>query len=131
MQPGQRILPAAATGLASRANFRKAGRMSVGRDELLNVLEMMLEPLLLVASLWCLAALMEGGIGPQYMIPARHADRLGMGRALVPARRPLPPARRGPAAARAQARRTRGDECRQPRACPAPERRHLLERARH
>jgi putative colanic acid biosynthesis UDP-glucose lipid carrier transferase len=70
MQPGQRILPAAATGLASRANFRKAGRMSVGRDELLNVLEMTLEPLLLVASLWCLAALMEGGIGPQYMILA-------------------------------------------------------------
>jgi putative colanic acid biosynthesis UDP-glucose lipid carrier transferase len=63
-------LPAAATGLASRAHFRKAGRMSVGRDELLNVLEMTLEPLLLVASLWCLAALVEGGIGPQYMILA-------------------------------------------------------------
>jgi putative colanic acid biosynthesis UDP-glucose lipid carrier transferase len=70
MQSGQRILPAAARGLGSRADFRRAGRLSVGRYELLNVLEMTLEPLLLVASLWGLAALMEGRIGSQYMILA-------------------------------------------------------------
>ena len=70
MQSGERILPATASGLRSRAGFRKAGRMSVSRGELLNVLEMTLEPLLLVASLWGVALLMEERLGPQYMILA-------------------------------------------------------------
>jgi putative colanic acid biosynthesis UDP-glucose lipid carrier transferase len=63
-------LPAAASGLRSRAGFRKAGRMSMSRDQLLNMLEMTLEPLLLVASLWGVALLMERSVGPQYMILA-------------------------------------------------------------
>src|SRR5438477_4679395 len=36
----------------ARVAFRRAGRMSVGRAQLLNVLEMTLEPLVLVLSLW-------------------------------------------------------------------------------
>jgi len=35
--------------------FRKAGRMSLGRDKLLNLVEIALEPLLLVGSLWVIA----------------------------------------------------------------------------
>src|SRR5882672_2597335 len=93
MQPGQRILPAAATGLASRANFRKAGRMSVGRDQLLNVLEMTLEPLVLVASLWGVALLREGRLGAPHMLlalvvfsltfPSEARLRYGRGRVIV------------------------------------------------
>src|SRR6267142_2138597 len=70
MQSGQRILPATASALGSRARFRKSGRMALGRDELLSLLEMALEPLMLVASLWGLAALMEGRVAPHYVILA-------------------------------------------------------------
>src|SRR5947207_9616248 len=41
----------------ARVAFRRAGRMSVGRAQLLNVLEMTLEPLVLVLSLWGVALL--------------------------------------------------------------------------
>jgi putative colanic acid biosynthesis UDP-glucose lipid carrier transferase len=56
--------------LRSRAAFRKAGRMSLGRDQLLNVLEMTLEPVLLVAALWGVVLLREGRLGAQHMILA-------------------------------------------------------------
>src|ERR1700740_3050836 len=146
MQSGQRSLPARASALGARARFRRAGRMALGRDELLSVLEMALEPLVLVAALWAGAALMEGRVAPHYMIlalvvfsltfpsearlchsrgrvivgiltgspglarprrpaarlrlgqrlpallPSRDADRLGVGRAVVPDRRAFPPA---------------------------------------
>jgi Undecaprenyl-phosphate glucose phosphotransferase len=36
--------------------FRKAGRISIGRDRLLNVIEIALEPALLIAALWISAA---------------------------------------------------------------------------
>ena len=71
MQSGQRSLPAAsALGARPRAQFRRAGRMALGRDELLSVLEMALEPLVLVASLWGVAWLMEGRLAPHYVILA-------------------------------------------------------------
>jgi putative colanic acid biosynthesis UDP-glucose lipid carrier transferase len=70
MQSGERSLTGAVTALRSRTAFRKAGRMSVGRDQLLNVLEMTLEPVLLVAALWGVALLREGRLGAPHMILA-------------------------------------------------------------
>ena len=58
------------TQLATRFIFRKADRMSVGRDQLLNLLEITLEPLVLVLSLWGLALLMEGQLRAPYVILA-------------------------------------------------------------
>src|SRR5438067_6043195 len=63
--------PAAAlAGLHARPAFAKAGRMSVARAPLLGVVEMIFEPLVLVASLWVVAASIEGRLRPQYMILA-------------------------------------------------------------
>jgi putative colanic acid biosynthesis UDP-glucose lipid carrier transferase len=56
--------------IASPAGFRPAGRMSIGRDRLLNVLEMALEPLVLVCTLWAVATVLEGGIGAPHVILA-------------------------------------------------------------
>ena len=57
-------------GIATPIAFRKAGRMSIGRDRLLNVLEMALEPLVLVLSLWAVALAVEGRLGAPHMILA-------------------------------------------------------------
>ncbi len=68
-----RLQPTPATALAglhARPAFAKAGRMSVARAPLLNVVEMILEPLILVASLWAVAYVLEGRLRPQYMILA-------------------------------------------------------------
>src|SRR4030088_1494338 len=54
----------------ARVAFRRAGRMSVGRAQLLNVLEMTLEPLVLVLSLWGVAMLIEGQLRAPHMILA-------------------------------------------------------------
>jgi putative colanic acid biosynthesis UDP-glucose lipid carrier transferase len=63
--------PAAAlAGLDARPAFAKAGRMSLARAPLLNVVEMIFEPLVLVLSLWAVAAEIEGMLRPQYMILA-------------------------------------------------------------
>jgi putative colanic acid biosynthesis UDP-glucose lipid carrier transferase len=63
--------PAAAlAGLHARPAFAKAGRMSLARTPLLNVVEMVFEPLILVASLWAVAYVLEGRLRPQYMILA-------------------------------------------------------------
>jgi putative colanic acid biosynthesis UDP-glucose lipid carrier transferase len=70
IQSGERSWAGAVVRARSRAAFRKAGRMSVGRDQLLNVLEMTLEPLVLVASLWGVALLREGHLGAQHMVLA-------------------------------------------------------------
>jgi putative colanic acid biosynthesis UDP-glucose lipid carrier transferase len=67
---GQRSLQASVAEPRSRAVFREAGRMSVGRGQLLNVLEMTLEPLVLVASLWSVALAMEGRLAAPHMILA-------------------------------------------------------------
>ena len=68
-----RLQPTPATALAglhARPAFAKAGRMSLARAPLLNVVEMIFEPLILVASLWAVAYAMEGRLRPQYMILA-------------------------------------------------------------
>jgi Undecaprenyl-phosphate glucose phosphotransferase len=56
--------------LASSAVFRKANRMSVGRDQLLDLVEMTLEPLALVLSLWGVALLIEGHLRAAHLILA-------------------------------------------------------------
>ena len=62
--------PASAlAGLYARPAFAKAARMSLARASLLNVVEMLFEPLLLVGSLWLVAAL-EDQLRPQYMLLA-------------------------------------------------------------
>ena len=48
--------------------FRKAFRLSLGREQLLNVIEILLEPLALVLSLWVVALAIEGRLSPQDMI---------------------------------------------------------------
>ena len=48
--------------------FRSAIRLSVGRDQLLNVIETLLDPFVLVVSLWVVALIIEGRLGRQNMI---------------------------------------------------------------
>ena len=63
--------PASAlAGLHARPAFARAGRMSFTRAPLLNVVEMMFEPLVLVASLWAVALELEGRLDREYMILA-------------------------------------------------------------
>jgi putative colanic acid biosynthesis UDP-glucose lipid carrier transferase len=50
--------------------FRKGARFSIGRDQLLYVIELLLEPLTLVLSLWAVALAIEGRLGPQDVILA-------------------------------------------------------------
>jgi len=50
--------------------FRKGARFSIGRDQLLYVIELLLEPLTLVLSLWAVALTIEGRLGPQDVILA-------------------------------------------------------------
>jgi putative colanic acid biosysnthesis UDP-glucose lipid carrier transferase len=48
--------------------FRKATRMPVGRDQLLNMLEYFLGPLALAVSLWGVALAVDGSLAPRYVI---------------------------------------------------------------
>ena len=48
--------------------FRRATRLSVGRDQLLDLIEIFLEPLTLVVSLWVAALVIEGRLGGHNMI---------------------------------------------------------------
>jgi len=48
--------------------FRKASRMQVGRDQLLNMLEYSIDPLALALSLWAVTLLYEGYLSPRYLI---------------------------------------------------------------
>jgi len=57
-------------GLATPIGFRRDGRMSIGRDRLVNALEMALEPLVLVLTLWAVALTVEGRLGAPHMILA-------------------------------------------------------------
>ena len=59
--------PPAATAPAS---VRKPSGIRVGRDQLLNLLEISLEPLALVASLWAVTLVRDGGLGAPEMILA-------------------------------------------------------------
>ena len=76
---------------APQAALRRAGRMAAGRDCALDLLEMTLEPLALVAALWAAALLVEGRLSAPHMIlalvvfslsfPAEARLRHGRGRA--------------------------------------------------
>jgi putative colanic acid biosysnthesis UDP-glucose lipid carrier transferase len=71
MQPGQRSLRATvAEPRSPAAAFRSAARMSLGRGQLLTALEMALEPLVLVASLWGVALAVEGRLAASHMLLA-------------------------------------------------------------
>ena len=48
--------------------FRKSGRLTVGRDQLLNLLEIMVEPLALVLSLWAVAVYFEARVDARHII---------------------------------------------------------------
>lgn len=48
--------------------LRRAFRLTVGRDQLLNLIETVLEPLAIVVSLWGVALVIEGRLSPQNMI---------------------------------------------------------------
>lgn len=48
--------------------FRRATRLSVGRDQVLNLIEIFLEPVVLVISLWTVALVIEGRLTGQDMI---------------------------------------------------------------
>ena len=48
--------------------LRRATRLAVGRGQLLNLIETVLEPLVIAASLWGVALVIEGRLGPQDMI---------------------------------------------------------------
>lgn len=50
------------------ATFRKASRIPVGRDQLLNTVEFIIEPLVLAASLWAVAMLYNGYLAPRYIV---------------------------------------------------------------
>ena len=50
--------------------FRKSSRLTIGRDHLLYVIELLLEPLTLVLSLWAVALAIEGRLGPHEVILA-------------------------------------------------------------
>ena len=48
--------------------FRKATRMPVGRDQLLNMLEYSIDPLVLALSLWAVTLVYQGYLAPRYVI---------------------------------------------------------------
>jgi len=52
----------------SRVTFRKATRIPVGRDQLLNMLEFSFGPLVLAISLWAVALWYDGFLAPQYVV---------------------------------------------------------------
>ncbi len=49
-------------------SFRGATRLTMGRDQLLNVIELLLDPLVLVFSQWAVAFWVEGRLAPQDVI---------------------------------------------------------------
>lgn len=53
---------------SSPVTFRRATRLSVGRDQILNLIEILLEPLVLVLSQWAVAIWMEGHLGAHELI---------------------------------------------------------------
>src|SRR5687768_7310556 len=53
---------------AAPAAFRRAGRIALGRRQLLNLVEMLLEPVVLVTSLWGAAVVVEGRLDVPHLI---------------------------------------------------------------
>jgi putative colanic acid biosysnthesis UDP-glucose lipid carrier transferase len=70
LQSDQRSWDAALPDPRSLAALRATARMSLGRGKLLNAVEVVLEPLVLVASLWGVALWLEGRIAASHMILA-------------------------------------------------------------
>jgi putative colanic acid biosynthesis UDP-glucose lipid carrier transferase len=52
------------------ATFRNATRMSVGRDRMLSLIEISLDPFVLVFSLWAVTLLIDRALAPQHVILA-------------------------------------------------------------
>ena len=50
------------------ASFRKTARLPIGRDQLLNMLEFSIDPLVLALSLWGVALWVDGYLAPRYVI---------------------------------------------------------------
>ena len=48
--------------------FRKSSRLQVGRDQLLNMLEFSIDPVVLALSLWVVALWFDGYLAPRYII---------------------------------------------------------------
>ncbi len=55
---------------ATPITFRKATSMPVGRERLLNLIEISLDPFVLVASLWAVAWIVSGTLLPRHFILA-------------------------------------------------------------
>src|SRR3954463_13382616 len=53
---------------ATPISVRKVTRMSVGRDQLLHLIEITLDPLVLALSLWAVALAIEQHIAPRHVI---------------------------------------------------------------
>jgi putative colanic acid biosynthesis UDP-glucose lipid carrier transferase len=53
---------------AAPVTFGKAARIPVGRDQLLDTIELLIDPLILAISLWVLTVWLEGYLAPRYMI---------------------------------------------------------------
>src|SRR5213075_1665119 len=53
---------------ATPLSVRKVTRMSVGRDQLLHLIEISVDPLVLALSLWVVALLVEDHIAPRHVI---------------------------------------------------------------
>jgi putative colanic acid biosynthesis UDP-glucose lipid carrier transferase len=57
-----------AGGRAGRATIGRTTRLSVGRDQLLSIIEIALDPLVLVGSLWSVTLALQGQIGAHIVI---------------------------------------------------------------
>src|SRR5688572_7727735 len=67
----RRVEAAVETRAPERAvpvTFRRATRLSVGRDQILNLVELLLDPLVLALSLWAVAWAIEGELGRHNVI---------------------------------------------------------------
>ncbi len=53
---------------AAPVTFRKAARIPVGRDQLLDTIELLIDPLVLSLSLWVITFWVEGYLAPRYVI---------------------------------------------------------------
>jgi len=53
---------------AAPVTFGKAARIPVGRDQLLDTIELLIDPIILAISLWVLTVWLEGYLAPRYMI---------------------------------------------------------------
>jgi putative colanic acid biosynthesis UDP-glucose lipid carrier transferase len=56
------------SGKSAASRFRRASTLTIGRDNLLDIAEALLEPLALVVSLWMVTVYFEGELLPQYLI---------------------------------------------------------------